>query len=124
MKMLIASISFIAIFMLPSVGYTQETTESSFVFVEVKDLDPYTYGDLVKAVRQRTDFSIKSACVPANIIMFELKEGNRASLDDNYETIKGIVLQVTSLYETNLMVGYSEEVFLKKCKEFRRGGRQ
>jgi len=95
-------------------------TVSSEMFVQINGLDPYLYGDLVKAVRQRTDFTIESACVPANIVMFAITENNKVSLKDNFEAIKGLVLQVTTLSEVNLMVGYSEEVFLKKCQEFRK----
>lgn len=95
-------------------------TETNYMFVEIKGLDPYTHGDLVKAVRKRSDFSIKSSCVPANIIMFEISKENHNSLDENFEAIKGLTLQVISLSDINLMVGYSEEVFLKKCQEFRK----
>lgn len=91
------------------------------IFIEIKGMDPYQYGDIVKAIRLRDDITVKSACVPASIIMFEITEKNNASLEDNFEMLKGLILQTTSLSDVNLMVGYSEEAFLKRCQDFRRG---
>ncbi len=89
------------------------------MFVEISNLDPYTYKDIVEGLESSNDFTVKQACVPAGILMLSITEGNSHTLDENFSTFKGVVMQATDLEEIKIIAEYSEDDFNARCTEFR-----
>lgn len=89
------------------------------MFVEIEELDPYSYKDIVEGLETSNDFTVKLACVPAGILMLAIDENNIHSLDENFSTFKGIVMQATDLEKILIIAEYSEDDFNTRCNQFR-----
>lgn len=89
------------------------------MFVEITDLDPYTFKDISEGLESSDDFAVKQACVPAGILMLSISASNANTLDENFSTFKGLVMQTTDLEEIKIIAEYSEEDFNTRCAQFR-----
>ncbi|MCB0760815.1 MAG: hypothetical protein KDC12_04765 [Flavobacteriales bacterium] len=95
------------------------TFDQRVMFVEIEDLDPYTYKDIVDGLEGNVQFTVKQSCVPAGLIMLSISPSNDASLNDNFTAFKSVVMNVTELEEMKLIAEYSEEEFNNRCSQFR-----
>jgi hypothetical protein len=89
------------------------------MFVEIQDLDAYSYGAIAAAIKENADLSIRQSCVPAKMIMFDIKDGNDDSLEHLFQHVKSITLASTDLTDLRIMAEYTEEDFLSRCAMFR-----
>lgn len=102
-------------------GFSQKSDER-VLFIQVKDLTPDDYFKISNSFSKDGDIYLKQACVPAEVIMFGISPSNKLSLDENYNTVKGVVLEKTNLTRVSILAEYTENDFLERCKMFRTGG--
>lgn len=89
------------------------------MFVEIQGLDAYSYGAIATAIKDNDDLSIRQSCVPAKMIMFDVKEGNDETLELLFQQVKSITLATTDLTDLKIVAEYTEEAFLARCAMFR-----
>jgi hypothetical protein len=91
------------------------------MFIRVQDLNPDDYFKIAEQYKNNDMVFVKQACIPAEVIMFGIGSQNNLSLDDNFNLVKGVVLEKTNLTQVSIMAEYTEEAFLNRCKSFRTG---
>jgi len=101
-------------------GFSQKS-EERVLFIQVKDLTPDDYFKISNSFDKAGEIYLKQACVPAEVIMFGISPSNKLSLDENYNTVKGVVLEKTTLTRVSILAEYTEKDFLERCKMFRTG---
>lgn len=101
-------------------SYAQSTGERS-MFIRVENISPDDYFKIAEQYKNNQQVYIKQACVPAEVIMFGIAPSNQSSLDDNFNQVKGVVLENTNLTQVAIIAEYTEEAFLERCKLFRTG---
>lgn len=89
------------------------------MFVEIQDLDAYSYGSIATAFKENADLSIRQSCVPAKMIMFNITDGNNESLEHLFQHVKSITFASTDLTDLRIVAEYTEEDFLSRCAMFR-----
>lgn len=85
--------------------------------VQSASLDVETYEQLAKALKTDTDFKIKEACIPAGLIVFELKENSSADGDRSSQLLNQ--LQGISTLTDFELSDLSFEGFREKCSAAR-----
>lgn len=104
-------------------GYAQSPSEAERVlFIQISDLSPDDFFKIQGAFKDNPEVFVKQACIPAEVIMFGLGSSNNLSLDENFNRVKGVVLERTNLSQVAILAEYSEADFLERCKLFRMGG--
>lgn len=93
------------------------------MFVEIKDLDEGKYAKLSTAMSSEERMSIKSACVPARVLMITIPDSNSENLEANLDVLKEIIFAAVGQMDVKLLAEYSEESFLNRCKQFRGSGK-
>lgn len=89
------------------------------LFIQIDNLDPDQYFKIKSAINENDQIMIKQACVPAEVIMFSFPASNRMTLDENFNQIKGTVLENTNLTAVSILAEYSEQDFLERCQMYR-----
>jgi hypothetical protein len=92
------------------------------MFVEIKDLDDTSYGELTKALKDNPMFQIKQVCIPAGVLMLSIPATNTNSLDENFAQFENIARTKADLDNAHILAEYDEGAFLNRCKQFRTGG--
>jgi hypothetical protein len=119
-KTLFLGLLFICTLVLSNSVVAQDTVdEARVMFVEIEDLDPYSYKDIVEGLESSKGFAVMQACVPAGILMLSITDVNVHTLDDNFSTFKKVVLQSTDLEKIKIIAEYSEDDFNTRCNKFR-----
>jgi hypothetical protein len=114
------AIFFAAITFITLSGFSQQNDER-VLFIHIKNLTPDDYFKISNSFSSEGSIFIKQACVPAEVIMFGISPSNKLSLDDNYNAVKGVVLEKTNLTKVSILAEYSENDFLERCKMLRAG---
>lgn len=92
------------------------------MFIQIENLTPDDYFKIDGTFKTNDQIKVKQACIPAEVLMFSISPSNSLSLDENFNQVKGVVLEKTSLHKVSILAEYSEQDFLDRCKMFRMGG--
>jgi hypothetical protein len=92
------------------------------MFIMIEDLSPDAFQKIGEALKNDNSIKINQACVPAEVIMFDIPASNTLSLDENFNNVRGKVMENTSLRKVSILAEYSEQDFMDRCKMFRMGG--
>ncbi len=92
------------------------------MFIQIENLTPDDYFKIDGAYKSNDQIKVKQACIPAEVLMFSISPSNSLSLDENFNQVKGTVLEKTDLHKISILAEYSEQDFLDRCKMFRMGG--
>lgn len=96
--------------------------EERVMFIQIENLTPDDYFKIDGHFKTNDQIKVKQACIPAEVLMFSISPSNTLSLDENFNQVKGIVLEKTALQKVSILAEYSEQDFLDRCKMFRMGG--
>ena len=91
------------------------------MFIQIQNLNPDEFQKIAHTFKDNDQLNVKQACVPAEVIMFSVPSSNTLSLDENFNRVKGSVLENTTLTSVSILAEYSEEDFIDRCKMFRSG---
>ena len=99
---------------------TTANTDPTEIIIQVVDLDAYEYRDIAKAFRGDELVTLKSACVPVELIAFEINEGNALNTGENYGHIQMIISQVLTDAEV-VWTDHNMESLQEECLAARNG---
>jgi hypothetical protein len=95
--------------------------DTRVMFIKIADLNVDSYAALAKAIEGDDRFSIRHACVPAQMVMFDLAADAEGTLQENFQIVKLLTMQNTNLTELQIIAEYSEADFMARCQMFRTG---
>ena len=105
-----------------SASAQSNSNEERVMFIQFQNLNPDDYFKIDGAFKSNDQISVKQACIPAEVLMFSISPSNNLSLDENFNLVKGTVLEKTNLNKVSILAEYSEQDFMDRCKMFRMGG--
>lgn len=96
-----------------SAGFAQEKSTSGTWTIQSESLDVKSYEQIAKAMKSGTDFQIKEACIPAGLMVIELKE-NAGSGSDRSAQLLELLQDLTQLSDLQLSP-IAFDVFRERC---------
>lgn len=94
-------------------GTAQNATPSN-LYVKIEGITPADYGMIVKKLRLHSEFDTKQACVPAELMIFEVTGGSNSQA--SFEAIVDLIKEVTNLTEFTLLEDFTYENFMTDCR--------
>ncbi len=96
----------------PLKAQNQSPSENSWT-VQSETLDVKAYEQIARALKTQTEFKVKEACVPAGLIVFELKESAQMNSDLGTQLLAHLH-DLTELSDFELS-GLTFEEFREQC---------
>lgn len=88
------------------------------IVIEITNLDPFVYADIVKETRKNDDLSIVTSCVPIKMICFEKNHSENVTQEQLFDTITSILSGLESVEEIK-STDLDKEELLEDCLEAR-----
>lgn len=106
-------------FLITSPVSAQTSTGNLEFIIEVSGITPEKYADAVHFTRSKNDISITEACVPAELIVINVNQGNK-SLEEVKAYIVDVLGSCTSL-QIAVRSDLTKSAFDDKCRAKRLG---
>ena len=108
-----ALFSALTLFLFNVNGTAQDATPSN-LFVKIEGITPADYGMIVKKMRLHSEFDTKQACVPAELMIFEIS--GDSSSQTSFEAIEDLIKEATNLTNIILLEDFTYENFMTDCR--------